>query len=89
MGAKGIEPDATKKETEMKGRLFYIEFNPKDFKRASDVIQKASDVCMYEHGVYFNLWDMEIGKVVANAELYYIKAAILLPDNHTNENYLI
>jgi hypothetical protein len=73
----------------MRQRYFYLEFDPRNFKKGSDLIMSCQDLCREEHGKYFEQFDLQVGKLPANAELYFLKAEIWLPFDHSNNNYLI
>lgn len=73
----------------MKQRVFYLEFNPIDYASCGHMLFKVMDICLKEHGYPFEEYNFKVGRVPNNAELHFIKAEIWLPDNHTNNNYLL
>jgi hypothetical protein len=67
---------------------FYLEFDPRTVVDVADLIDQALHICKTEHGKYFNQFEIEIGRLNDNAELYFLKAEIVLPVGHENRNLL-
>lgn len=70
-------------------RHFYLEFDPRRYTGVCEVIMQANSLCMQQHGQYFEEYDLEVGKLPANAELHFFKAVIWLDADHSNDKYLI
>lgn len=72
------------KETPYKETIFYQEFDPRNFVDVHDLINKMQERCMKLHQVNFNQYGFEVGRLLNNAELHFIKAPVWIENTLIN-----